>query len=228
MEKRIILFIGNKGLIGSYLYNFFKNKKNTTLLAIDKNTKLDLTDSSNVKTFLKNNKKINYIINASGKNDHIEKEDRKNRYEETKVLIDYINENVVGPKNIIELSSLICKDLKSVIHFSSLYGLKSPYHPIYSRKKSLSYCISKAAMEGLTKYYATLLASKGIRINNIRVGGVQNNQPKSFIKKFLKKTPANQMVKKLDLANTVDFLCSEKSKYIIGENISLDGGYTLW
>ena len=83
-------------------------------------------------------------------------------------------------------------------------------------------------MEGLTKYYATLLASRGIRINNIRVGGIKNNQPKIFIKNFLKRTPANQMVKKLDLANTVDFLCSEKSKYIIGENISLEGGYTLW
>ena len=70
-------------------------------------------------------------------------------------------------------------------------------------------------MEGLTKYYSTLLAKKNIRINNIRVGGVENNQPKIFIKNFLKKTPANKMVKKQDLANVVNFLCSEKSKYII-------------
>ena len=69
---------------------------------------------------------------------------------------------------------------------------------------------------------------KNIRINNVRVGAVENNQPKEFVKNFLKKTPANQMAKKQDLANIVNFLCSEKSKYIIGENISLDGGYTLW
>jgi len=72
------------------------------------------------------------------------------------------------------------------------------------------------------------LAKKKIRINNIRVGGVENNQPKNFIKNFLKKTPAKQMVSKNDLANTVDFLCSDKSQYIFGENISLDGGYNLW
>jgi NAD(P)-dependent dehydrogenase (short-subunit alcohol dehydrogenase family) len=228
MEKRIILLIGNKGLIGSYLYNFFKKKKNVKLLGIDKEDKIDFTDSNAVKKYLNNNKKINYIINASGKNDHVVKNKRKSKFEDMDTLMDYFSENVIGPKNIIELSSQICKELKSVIHFSSLYGLKSPYHPIYHKKKSLSYCISKTAMEGLTKYYATLLASRGIRINNIRVGGVQNNQPKIFIKNFLKRTPANQMVKKLDLANTVDFLCSEKSKYIIGENISLDGGYTLW
>ena len=228
MEKRVILLIGHKGLIGSYLHNFFKKQKYTKLLAIDKEDKIDLTDTIALKKYLEANKKINYIINASGKNDHIVKEKNKNKNEDSKILLDYINENVVGPKNIIELSSKICKSLKSVIHFSSLYGLKSPYHPIYNRKKSLSYCVSKTALEGLTKYYATLLASKGIRINNIRVGGIQNNQPKVFIKNFLKKTPANQMVRKKDLANTIDFLCSEKSEYIIGENISLDGGYTLW
>ncbi|MBD1156612.1 SDR family oxidoreductase [Pelagibacterales bacterium SAG-MED20] len=228
MEKRVILLIGYKGLIGNYLYRFFKKKKYTKLLAIDKDDKINLLDSTVLKNFLEVNKNINYIINASGKNDHIKREKDKNKHEDVKILLDYINENVVVPKNIIELSSVTCKKLKSVVHFSSLYGLKSPYHPIYNRKKSLSYCVSKTALEGLTKYYATLLAPKGIRINNIRVGGVKNNQPKDFIKSFLKKTPINQMVNKKDLANTVDFLCSEKSKYIIGENISLDGGYTLW
>ena len=228
MAKRVVLLIGYKGLIGTYLYSFFKKKKDTKLLAIDKKDKIDLADIDALKNYLKDNKKINYIINASGKNDHIIKEKNNNEYEDDKILLNYINENVVGPKNIIELSSTICKNLKSVIHFSSLYGLKSPYHPIYTRKKSLSYCISKTAMEGLTKYYATLLAPKGIRINNIRVGGIENNQPQAFIKNFLKKTPINQMVKKQDLANIIDFLCSEKSKYIVGENIFLDGGYTLW
>ena len=60
------------------------------------------------------------------------------------------------------------------------------------------------------------------------MGGVKKKQPKDFVKKFLEKTPANQLAKKQDLAYVVDFLCSDKSKYIFGENISLDGGYTLW
>ena len=228
MEKRLILLIGYKGLIGSFLHKFFKYQKNTKLLLVDKKSNLDLSDRSAVKKYLNKNKKINYIINASGKNDHIVKNNKKFLFENDKIFLEYISENVIGPKNIIELSSQLCKDLKSIIHFSSLYGKKSPYHPIYKRKKSLSYCVSKHAMEGLTKYYSTLLAKKNIRINNIRVGGVENNQPKIFIKNFLKKTPANKMVKKQDLANVVNFLCSEKSKYIIGENLSLDGGYNLW
>ena len=83
-------------------------------------------------------------------------------------------------------------------------------------------------MEGLTNYYAALYAKKNIRINNIRVGGVKNNQPKNFVKKFLNKTPTKKLVDKNDLAFLVNFLCSDKSKNIVGENINLEGGYNLW
>ena len=113
--------------------------------------------------------------------------------------MEYFFQNVIAPKNLIEQSVTICKKIKSIINFASLYGLKSPFHPIYKKKKSLSYCVSKHAMEGLTKYYATLYAEKNIRINNIRVGGVQNNQPKEFIKNFLKKTPNKKLVNKMIL-----------------------------
>jgi NAD(P)-dependent dehydrogenase (short-subunit alcohol dehydrogenase family) len=228
MEKRIILLIGYKGLIGSYLCNFFLKKKNVYLKLVDKKKNLDLTDRISLEKFLKKNKNINYIVNASGKNDHVVKSRLVNNYEDEEILQSYIAENVIGPKNLIELSSKLCKNLRSIIHFSSLYGNKSPYHPMYTKKKSLSYCISKYAMEGLTGYYATLLASKKVRINNIRVGGIKSKQPASFVKNFIKKIPSNEMVPKKSLAHVVDFLCSKNSEYVIGENISLDGGYGLW
>jgi NAD(P)-dependent dehydrogenase (short-subunit alcohol dehydrogenase family) len=228
MEKRVILLIGYDGLIGKYLHKFLSKKKNVSLLLIDKRKNIDITSRRSLETFLKKNKQINYIVNASGKNDHVVKTNNKRSFENDDILNEYIIQNVIGPKNLIELSSKICKNLKSIIHFSSLYGKKSPYHLIYSKKKSLSYCISKHAMEGLTKYYATLLAPKKIRINNIRVGGVKSKQPKKFLLNFLKKTPSNEMVKLKDIANTVDFLCSNKSENIIGENLSLEGGYNLW
>ena len=228
MKNRTILLIGNKGLIGSYLTKYFKKQKKTKLLTLDKKDNIDLKNRKQLENYLRKFKGIDYIVNASGKNDHITKDRKKSSFENDKILFEYINENLVAPKNLIELSTTFCPKIKSIIHFSSLYGLKSPYHDIYQRKKSLSYCVSKHAMEGLTKYYATLLAKRNIRINNIRIGGVQNNQPKNFLKNFLKKTPAKKMAKKEDLAKVVDFLCSEDSKYIIGENISFDGGYTLW
>ena len=227
MKKRVILIAGYKGLIGKHLVNFFKKQKNVKLLCVDKNTNFDLTNQNHLSDFFKMNKDVQYIINASGKNDHVTK-NKKEIFEDNEILLDYIFQNVIAPKNLIEQSVKICKKIKSIINFASLYGIKSPYHPIYKKKKSLSYCISKHAMEGLTKYYATLYADKKIRINNIRVGGVKNNQPKKFIKFFLKKTPNKKMVNKNDLAYLVDFLCSDKSINIVGENINLEGGYNLW
>ena len=227
MQKRNILIVGHKGLIGNHLVNFYKKDKNVKLICVDKSKNFDLTKQDLVSNFLKKNKNLNYIINASGKNDHIIK-NKKIIIEDDQILLEYIYQNVIAPKNLIEQSVKLCKKIKSIINFASLYGLKSPYHPMYEKRKSLSYCISKHAMEGLTKYYAALYAKKNIRINNIRVGGVENNQPKNFKNSFLKRTPSKKMLNKNDLAYLVDFLCSEKSKNIIGENINLEGGYNLW
>lgn len=227
MKKRNILIVGYKGLIGKHLVNFYKNDKKVQLVCVDKSKDFDLSKQDLVSNFLKKNKNLNYIINASGKNDHVTK-NKKTIFENDKILIDYIYQNVIAPKNLIEQSVTICKQIKSIINFASLYGVKSPYHPMYKKRKSLSYCISKHAMEGLTKYYAALYAKKNIRINNIRVGGVKNNQPDDFKNNFLKRTPNKKMLNKNDVAYLVDFLCSEKSKNIIGENINLEGGYNLW
>ena len=227
MKKRVILIAGHKGLIGKHLVNFYKKQKNVKLVCVDKSKNFDLINYNHLSNFFKKNKDIEYIINASGKNDHVSK-NKKEVFEDDDILLEYFFQNVIAPKNLIEQSVTICKKIKSIINFASLYGLKSPFHPIYKKKKSLSYCISKHAMEVLTKYYATLYAEKNIRINNIRVGGVQNNQPKEFIKNFLKKTPNKKLVNKNDLAYLVDFLCSEKSNNIVGENINLEGGYNLW
>lgn len=227
MKKRVILIAGHKGLIGKHLVNFYKKQKNVKLVCVDRSKNFDLINYNHLSNFFKKNKDIEYIINASGKNDHVSK-NKKEVFEDDDILLEYFFQNVIAPKNLIEQSVTICKKIKSIINFASLYGLKSPFHPIYKKKKSLSYCVSKHAMEGLTKYYATLYAEKNIRINNIRVGGVQNNQPKEFIKNFLKKTPNKKLVNKNDLAYLVDFLCSEKSNNIVGENINLEGGYNLW
>jgi len=179
MKKRNILIVGYKGLIGKHLVNFYKNDKKVQLVCVDKSKDFDLSKQDLVSNFLKKNKNLNYIINASGKNDHVTK-NKKTIFENDKILIDYIYQNVIAPKNLIEQSVTICKQIKSIINFASLYGVKSPYHPMYKKRKSLSYCISKHAMEGLTKYYAALYAKKNIRINNIRVGGVKNHQPDDF------------------------------------------------
>jgi dTDP-4-dehydrorhamnose reductase len=119
-KKRIILLVGYKGLIGKELSKFFSGDINTRLIRIDKKIeKLDISNSEELEFFFKKNKNIEYIVNASGKNDHIEKINKnKKNFEDERIVFDYIRANVIGPKNLIEISNKYCKNLKSIINFS--------------------------------------------------------------------------------------------------------------
>ena len=90
MEKRQILIVGHKGLIGNHLANFYKKQIDVNLICVDKNKNFDLTNKNQLILFLKKHKNIQYVINASGKNDHIDKDKRK-QFENEKILIEYIN-----------------------------------------------------------------------------------------------------------------------------------------
>ena len=79
----------------------------------------------------------------------------------------------------------------------------------------------------MTKYLAVHLAPK-IKVNCIVPGGVSQNQDKLFKKKYSKLTPMNRMMEKTELNGILDFLCSEKSNYMTGSIIFMDGGYSAW
>ena len=66
-----------------------------------------------------------------------------------------------------------------------------------------------------------------IRINSVSPGGIYRNQPKKFVKKYLDKTPLKRMGKESDVVNTLLFLSSNLSSYITGQNIIVDGGYSV-
>ena len=72
------------------------------------------------------------------------------------------------------------------------------------------------------------MSKYNIKVNSISPGGIENKavQTKSFIKRYKKNVPLNKMGRKEDVINQVMFLISEKSDYITGQNIIIDGGYT--
>ena len=119
--------------------------------------------------------------------------------------------------------------IKGIVNFSSLYGVRSPFHPVYKKPKSLSYTLSKHALEGVTKYYSAFYGPDQVRVNAVRVGGVENDeQPVAFKEWFVSRTPLARMAKVEDLFGVVELLCSEKSSYITGHNFTVDGGYSTW
>jgi len=60
-------------------------------------------------------------------------------------------------------------------------------------------------------------------------GGIKNSklQKREFIKRYSKKVPLKRMANTEEICDLLLFLISEKSNYINGENIVIDGGYTV-
>ena len=90
----------------------------------------------------------------------------------------------------------------------------------------LAYGVSKAGLMHYSKMLSTALAPQ-IRVNSVSPGGIFRQQPKKFIKRYLEKTPLKRMGKEEDVSNVVVFLASELASYITGQNIIVDGGYSI-
>ena len=121
----------------------------------------------------------------------------------------------------------ICKNAKGIINFASLYSVQSPKHYLYKEKKNIFYVTSKYGVIGLTKYLASLYGRR-ININAIASGGIDSNINKEFRKKMLNNIPKKRMMKTKELYGIIELLCSNKSSYINGTVIKIDGGYSSW
>jgi NAD(P)-dependent dehydrogenase (short-subunit alcohol dehydrogenase family) len=117
----------------------------------------------------------------------------------------------------------------SIINIGSIYGFMGPDWNLY-KKTSISnpagYGISKAGLIYLTKWLASSMSPK-VRVNCISSGGILRNQNIFFIKKYIKKVPLKRMCKEKDIIGSIMFLSSNSSRYITGQNLILDGGYSI-
>jgi len=118
----------------------------------------------------------------------------------------------------------------SVINIASTYGLVGPDMRLYEGAKMGSpaaYAASKGGLLQLTRWLATILAPD-IRVNTITPGGVYREQPETFHKRYIEKTPLGRMATEEDFKGAVSYLASDLSSYVTGQNIIVDGGYTVW
>jgi len=118
----------------------------------------------------------------------------------------------------------------SVINIGSIYGINGPDMQLYegtSMGNPAAYAASKGGLMQLTRYLATVLAPQ-IRVNAITLGGVFRNQPEPFLSKYISKTPLHRMAVEEDVKGAAVFLASDMSTYVTGQNLVVDGGFTVW
>ena len=118
----------------------------------------------------------------------------------------------------------IASDLSIIAPDNRLYNKSSKN---INKVKPVTYSIVKHGIIGLTKYIASYWGSSNIRCNALAIGGIQNNQPKQFVKKISKLIPLGRMAKKNEYKSTIAFLISDASSYVTGATIVADGGRTI-
>ena len=82
-------------------------------------------------------------------------------------------------------------------------------------------------MVQFTRWCSTVLAPE-IRVNAITPGGIFRNQDPKFVERYESRTPMKRMAHEDDFIGATIFLASDLSKYITGQNIVVDGGFSVW
>lgn len=194
-------------------------------------TVVDLTKGDSSEKIIENTvakfSKIDAIINSAGIIASGSLEDTK--FEDWKYMF---NLNVDAIFLIMQkaLPYLEKSNLKSIVNVSSVVGIRQ-------FPGVLSYSVSKAAVDQLTKVTALELAPKGIRVNAInpgvivsnlhRRGGMEEEKYTNFLEHSKTTHPLGRVGEATEAADLIFFLISDKSGFITGQTIALDGGRSL-
>ena len=210
--------------------NKFKNQKIYSL-------NCNLESSSQILSLIKDVKnkfkKIDIIINnaavagnsiKNGWNTNLAGQSREGWEKSSKL-------NLIATFQIIQKLVPILKSKDpNIINISSIYGTAVPNFKIYTNTKifnPIAYSTSKAGIIYMTKWLAKILGKNKIRVNAISPGGIQRNQEKKFVKNYIDNCPIKRMTKETDVVNACFFLTSDMASYITGQNLVVDGGYTI-
>jgi len=137
-----------------------------------------------------------------------------------------IDTNLTGVYNLSRaaITGLLKQKSGNIINISSVSGL-------IGLPRQTNYSASKAGMIGFTKALAKEVAAYNIRVNSVAAGFIDTDMTKdlkeSFKNQMLTQIPLARFGKPEEVANTVKFLASEKSNYITGQVIVIDGGLSM-
>lgn len=124
-----------------------------------------------------------------------------------------------------------------IINIASMYGIVSPDFDAYSKADALNminpphYGALKAGVIQLTKYFATLFGKENVQVNSISPGPFPNvevqNANHRFIEELKKRNVQNKIGQPNDLDGAILLFASSASNFITGQNLQVDGGWTI-
>jgi NAD(P)-dependent dehydrogenase (short-subunit alcohol dehydrogenase family) len=241
LKNKVIIVTGGSGLIGNSIINFLINNAAIVINAdINCNNNLDngefycdINDPNSttilITEILKKFNKIDGLVNCA----YPRTKDWGNHFEDSlenswKSNIDMqMNSNIfLMRKVIMEMKNQL---FGSIVNIASIYGVVGPDFSIYEGTgmgNVAEYAAIKGGIINVTRYLASFYGKYNIRINCVSPGGVFDNQNPQFVKNYENKVPLKRMANPDDISPMVGFLLSDDTKYITGQNIMVDGGWT--
>lgn len=117
----------------------------------------------------------------------------------------------------------------SIVNIASIYGVVGNDFTLYEGYGGTSpaaYCAIKGGIINFTRYLASYYGKLSIRVNCVSPGGIFDSQHPSFVEKYCAKVPMRRMGNPDDIAPAVSFMLSDEAKYVTGQNLVVDGGWT--
>jgi len=113
---------------------------------------------------------------------------------------------------------------------TSIYGVVGNDFTIYEgtqMEPPFAYAAIKGGLISATRFLASKYGWEAIRFNCVSPGGIFDNQPLKFVEAYNKRVPMRRMGDPGDIAPSISFLLSDNSKYVTGQNLIIDGGWTI-
>ncbi len=120
----------------------------------------------------------------------------------------------------------IASDLSVIAPDQRLYR-KEHLPETQQPKKPVTYSVIKTALLGLTRYLASYWATQQVRVNALSPGGIFTDEPEEFVNRLTNLIPMGRMASHDEYISAIQFLCSDASNYMTGQNIVMDGGRTI-
>lgn len=241
LNDKVIIVTGGSGLIGKEIVKDLI-EKGAIVINADISVKTDLQNGT-IHTNITSEKSVIQTIELVAK--HFGKIDGlvNNAYPRTKdwgtkfedITYDSWQKNVDIQMNTIFLfiQKIIPELLKTkgaIVNITSIYGVVGNDLTIYENTSigtAAPYSAIKGGIINFTRYLASYYGRKGIRVNCVSPGGIFDNQHETFVANYEKKVPMGRMGNPDDIAPAVSFLLSNDAKYITGQNLIVDGGWTV-
>lgn len=241
LSEKIIIVTGGSGLIGRAIIQDIAKKGGIAINAdisvetnLDKGLlNVDITSDDSIEKGIKNVVAHFDRIDGLVNNAYPRTKDWGNKFED--IIPDSWRQNVdmqmnsyfVFCQNV--LKQMAKQQHGAIVNIASIYGVVGNDFTVYegtSLTSAAAYSAIKGGIINFTRYLASYFGRDQIRINCVSPGGIFDNQNPVFVKNYENKVPLKRMGTADDIAPAVSFLLSDEAKYITGQNLIVDGGWT--